>query len=270
MSKFYYLILLIAFLQACTSKEDLTVNIPDEFTIQLIEPIQKGGSGLILHCTSVLKFPCRYDSLSYVVSQQEGKWTIDLGKLPSKQNCDDIPIHIQSNILLPDIGLNEAFDFTISLDHRILNEGTITQHEDYYDIALTQDKGIILNNQRVNKIPHKMIWGWAYSKEQKKENAGSTEAEITELLKKLKNEMEAFCGTQKLQPGFYSYFDIGEDKTIRLKDIPTVKNEVISFYYKHEYSEEIIFSFFEQILPNYNNLIAYRIQTSDGRIFESL
>lgn len=254
------LIIFILISLACSKPEENFVRIPSEFYASVFETIKTNGErSLHLELSSKDKSYCESDSL--IISKVESHQGVHIEILESYKanSCITRNFALNSVIDLPDF--TDTLNLTLVLGSASTIRCMLVKLEKEYKFIIVEGSGITGLYEQTFKISDNLLWGYAYPI--------ATDPTCESMMNNLVKAIEFDCSTNWLKEGFYSYFLVGQSNHIEFRVNPGIAGNHKKFYYTHNWSEEQMTEFFQQLSSDYANLVGFRIQTGSGKEFIS-
>lgn len=202
---------------------------------------------------------CESDSL--IISTHESNQGIHIEILESYKanSCITRNFALNSVIELPDF--EDTMRLTLVLGSASTIHCMVVKLEKEYKFIIVNGSGITSLYEQTFKIPENLIWGYAYPI--------ATDPTCESMMNNLVKAIEFDCNTNWLNPGFYSYFLVGQSNHIEFRINPGIAGNHKKFYYTHQWSEQQMEEFFRHLSSDYAHLVGFKIQSGTGKEFIS-
>lgn len=200
-------------------------------------------------------FGCTDDTVSVQTQFDNQTLKIILGEKPINNPCNFGRAPLVNKILLPSDLQSLSIQFVLA--GNIISHGTIHETDDKYELRIEANKGIEIKHGETKKMKEQLIWGYVYPK--------SIDLANQLLAENFRLTIEESSINKNLEPGFYSYFSIGDDHKIKWEERPDILGNLSSFYYEHKLNEIQLASYLSELQSKYGNIIGYRVQTGKGQ-----
>lgn len=257
----FFLYGLLAVLTASCSFDDTgdPIIIPEvekEFKLELREQLGPAPRNLEVLLQTVQLQPCLNAAISHELVPAPGFIRIDIAGIELPDNCitgaaaarDTIPLNLPTN---------GNFLFEVNLKNTISNKGTLRITNEVYTISLGTEKGLVVPNKQLRRIPDYTIWGYA----------GHSSPSVASIAGQFVNELFNRSSSANLQAGHYGYFSIAPGSgNITIADSPA-DITLRPFAFRYTGNVDDLRSLVESYRNQYGSLLQIRLVAVTGEVF---
>lgn len=244
---------------SCQKEPEILINIRPQYKISLLETWDNSQKFKVLKIETIETFGCTDDTVAVTYRLENQVLTIYIGDKPKNNPCEFGRAPLINKIRLPDFEYVLAIE--IIIPGEIHSKGFISNQENFYQLTIEEHKGIEVKFHETQKIEQQLIWGYAYPK--------SYDLANKQLAYNFTYNIEENSIIKRLNPGFYSYFKITQDRKFVWEDNLDIFGEVINFYYFHQLDDIKLEEYLGFLQQNFNNIIGFKVQTGSGKNIES-
>jgi hypothetical protein len=202
---------------------------------------------------------CEEDTLSYLIIPSGDILSIEISDSYQPHTCFQKTSFLKTRILLPQF--NDSLPLKLNLGSASIIQFTVFKNSSDYNIEINNGIGLINKFEKTERIPDNLIWGYAYPK--------ILGAEGTLRMNDFIREVQGYCYTARLSPGFYSYFTLSDKNELILNENPGITGNFSNFFYLNFEPKESLQQYFDNLASKYYNLVGYKITTGTGKEFKS-
>lgn len=239
---------------ACKKDNDpsLILNIEEEFSINLWEELGQNSRDFQLNLLTIKKnFKCQNYEVGFEQSQTGNNLFVTINDIIEPTDCLSGENKAAGNV---DFGKLSAgfYNLKINLKDQVTNEGLLEVKEDYYQISMNSKDGIAIDNNRLNRVPDRLIWGFVQYKDENITNA-------------FLEEIATFTNSVDLLDGNYGHFNLeNSNLTMPIEIAPsTATNFVFSLTGTSVELQNLVKKYQEE----YGNGLAVKVFTYRGEEF---
>ncbi len=248
-------------LAACSVDEDenpkVVADIEDDYLIVLWEDLGLPARSLQFRVETVDEQPCLNTFIDYAYRRSTSALNLSLNGIlePHPSECNENPSTIQQTI---DLGfLSEGvYDMQINLKNAVVNNGLLTVRNDRYQLDMYTDDGFHLQQTEMWRVPENTFWGYVAYR--------NTDA--SSLATAFLDEMAEAAATLSLKAGYYGHFDVQDDKSLVLADVPPNKY-INTFAYAFDDNQHAIEALLEEYRTLYGEQLELKIYTDTGEVW---
>ena len=230
------------------------MNVEEEFSLSVYEELFDVNQAIKLRIETIDPSLCE-NSYMVLSSFDEGNLTkVNIQGIVDPEPCNKGVSSIREYVSLP--SMNGAQSLEIILNDLIRNNGMVQISNESLSLEFADPKGIVVNSEKIHRIPKSAIWGFA----------ASTELEQYRHALEFVHSLDQMCETFELVPGNYHYFNITKDG----KFIP---NDALDYPYRSDFifnysgDPNQLESFIGQFLSTNSERIQLKLYTGRGDIF---
>ncbi len=197
---YFFLIALTACAAPREEEPEIIVTFEPEFTVDLFEQRSDtdGTPEFGLWVESMQVYDCGNYGIVASVDLGAGSIDIRLEEIPFPDTCLGAPAPARGFVPIGALA-NGVYRFTLSLNPVIISEGSLSVQNGHYELALSREQGIDVQNRVLETLPANYVWGYV-----------NTPSESDQpLADQYLQQLKPLTAEPALPPGFYSYFTVG-------------------------------------------------------------
>ncbi|MEM1320397.1 MAG: hypothetical protein AAGG75_09075 [Bacteroidota bacterium] len=238
--------------KSADSDPNINLLIDDEFNVSLWEDLNLDGRDLRFRLSTINDQDCLNSNIDYSLRIQGEDIILSINDLMDPPDCISGMAPANASVLIGQLE-NGSYPLQINLKNEIVNEGALKVTHTQYSIELNSDHGIVLDEERLLRIPDQTIWGFVGYK-----NAAlSTVNEFTEAA-------AAVTAPKLLTIGNYGYFTIADGNEIVLNEQSEFSNTQTLILHLDESNAAAFTELVDTYRSNYGEELEIKIYTDKG------
>ncbi len=256
MSRKFWVILLVTCLLggSCSKNTDpnIIINIEEEFEVRLWEELQRNTRNFNLLFSTIKKnFNCTNYQIGMDYSQLGNKMRISLNDIIEPIDC--LPGESMASGSANFKSLADGiYTLEIVINDQVKNEGLLAITSDYYQLTMDSKDGIVLAEEKLNRVPKGLIWGLI---DYKSDNI------INAFLEDIQQLSEPIL----LEDGCYGYFSV-ENEIITVEENADLKDP-ISFAFSLTEDSNALEALVKSYEQRYGQELFLLVRTYQGEAF---
>lgn len=252
--------LLAVFTTACsfdpTGDPIIIPEVEKEFQLELREQLGPAPRSIQILLQTVQLQPCLNATISHELLSAPGSIRIDIAGIELPDNCmagaaparDTLPLNLPAG---------NNFLFEVNLKNTISNEGTLRITDNAYTINLGPEKGLVIPNKQLRRIPDYTIWGYV----------GHSSPSAASIAGQFLNELFIRSASANLQAGHYGYFSVAPGSgNMTITDSPADLT-LRPFAFRYTGNVDDLRSLVESYRNQYGSLLQIRLVAVTGEVF---
>jgi len=253
--------LMSLFLAACSVDEDenpkVIADIEDDYFIVLWEDLGLPARSLQFQVETVDEQACENTFIDYAYRRSTSALNLSLNGIlePHPSECNESPTTIQETI---DLGfLSEGvYDIQINVKNAVINNGLLTVRNDRYQLEMYTDDGFQLQQTELRRVPENTFWGYVAYRD----------TDASPLATDFLNKVEEAAAPLSLKVGYYGHFDVQDDKSLVLADVPSNKY-IKTFAYAFDSNQDAVETLLDEYRTMYDEQLELKIYTDTGEVW---
>lgn len=156
---FFFFLIFAGCEQGLDDQPELFFDIEAEFSLSLIEELDKNGNTLTVRLQTVKPQPCNDTRILYELDRQGEAFFLNILRLLEPEPCKEEPAPAESVVPLGVLSPSD-YNFSVLLQSAIENRGVLTVEADRYLLDLETENGVQVAEKELRRILPQMIWGY--------------------------------------------------------------------------------------------------------------